>query len=242
MDAHRNGAHLIAIVDDDPSICRALTRALATHGYRVETFLRARDYLRASAHMKPTCVLADLKMPEIDGLEMYRHAQQKGLDIPTVFMTAVRDGPAIVEAMKSGAMDLLIKPFSSPALLAAVESAVERAERARREQRSVADLWALASGLTPREAEVAALVASGLLNKQVAVAIGTGEKTVKVHRARAMRKLQTHSLPDLVRVTDHLVGSDLRVIRLENGIARRPRIVDIMAAALSRASHSPQRK
>lgn len=225
---------LVAVVDDDAAVCEAIARVLQVRGYRVAGFTRARDYLaQRNRTLQPACLLADIRMPELDGLELYRRTRSEGIEVPTIFMTGTTDLAMVVDAMKAGAADLLPKPFSAQTLYAAVERAVMRSRRATDERWSVVRLWAAASQLTPREAEVAGLVAAGLLNKQVALRIGTGEKTVKVHRARAMRKLGAHSLADLVRVTDRLMAIPVRRVILPDGSAvQRPAALDRMAAAV----------
>jgi len=174
-------------------------------------------------------------MPELDGLALHRAARDEGLDVPTVFMTATGDVDTIVQAMKAGATDLLSKPFMPAALITAVEGAVERARRVRREQRSLAELWRSLAKLTPREAEVGALVSSGLLNKQVAAAIGTTEKTVKVHRARVMQKLQAQSLAELVRIVDRVLSSpERRSLVVDGKEIPQPPALAAMRRALER--------
>jgi len=233
---------LIAVVDDDAHVCRAVSSALAATGYRVRTFTRARDYLDELASLEPVCLLADLRLPELDGIAMYRATQRDGLDVPTVFMTAVSDVSTIVSAMKSGAADLLPKPFSLPALLSAVRACTERALQARAERRQLAALWRDAATLTRRESEVVALVASGHLNKQIAAEIGVGEKTVKVHRARAMQKLRAHSVADLVRTVDRLLTAPSRSALLVDGTEiRRPAAIDAMVNTLGGAARSVAR-
>jgi FixJ family two-component response regulator len=232
--------HLIAVVDDEATVCRALSTALSINGYAVRAFAGASDYLAERPRIDPVCLLADIRMPGIDGVAMHHAAQRAGLDVPTVFMTAAGDAATVVQAMKAGAEDLLLKPFSLTTLMTAVGAAVDRGLRARAERLSLAELWRSAASLTPREAEVAALVASGRLNKHVAVEIGTGERTVKVHRARAMRKLGAHSVADLVRILDRLLGVPVRqFIVIDGTTIVRPAKLDIMAAALTHDSTSP---
>lgn len=228
---------LIAVVDDDVDVCRSIARALSTHGYRVRTFTSARAYLDEREAIDPTCLLADIRMPDVDGLAMQRVARDIGLDVPTVFMTATGDVSTIVQAMKTGASDLLAKPFSPQQLFAAIGVAVDRARRTRSERRSLAELWRSLARLTPREAEVGALVASGRLNKQVAAIIGTTEKTVKVHRARVMQKLRAKSLAELVRIVDHVLSDpNCHVLMVDGKEINRPRALDIIARVLGRGT------
>ncbi|HYC50350.1 MAG TPA: response regulator [Gemmatimonadaceae bacterium] len=239
--------HLIAVVDDDASVCESIARVLSVHGYRVAEFTSANEYLvQRSRQLQPACLLADIRMPELDGLELYRRTLRDGVDVPTIFMTGTTDVSLVVDAMHSGAADLLPKPFSPQKLFDAVERAIQRAGAVLDDRWSVVRLWASASQLTPREAEVAGYVASGLLNKQVAAHIGTREKTVKVHRARAMQKLGAHSLADLVRMTDRLVAIPVRRVILRDGSAmQRPPVLDrlveaVKAAARIEADTSPE--
>lgn len=225
---------LIAVVDDDVNVCRSVSRVLSTRGYRVRSFTSAREYLTDLHSLTPTCVLADIRMPELDGLTMYRVAREDGLEVPTVFMTGTGDISTIVQAMKVGASDLLSKPFTPQALFDAIDAAIDRSVRVHVEQLSLAELWRSLARLTPREAEVGALVASGLLNKQVAAAIGTTEKTVKVHRARVMRKLNAKSLAELVRIIDRIIADPERhVLHVDGADVPRPAALDIIARALN---------
>lgn len=226
---------LVAVVDDDPGVCRSVSRAIESRGYRVQTFHDARSYIDTRHAIEPTCVLADIRMQGIDGLDMQRAVRALGDDVPIVFMTAVDDVEIVVEAMKSGAVDLLAKPFTVHALLSAIDGAIARAREGDAEHRSLAQLWRALEGLTPREAEIAALVASGRLNKQVAAMTGITEKTVKVHRARALRKLRASSLAELVRIIDRIVAQkDRRVVHVDGADVRRPDAVDTIVRALRR--------
>src|SRR4051812_28804219 len=164
--------YLIAVLDDNAPVARAVSRVLSTQGYRVKTFTSGREYLDQRNTIRPTCLLADLRMPGLDGLQTHQAAHEDGNEVPTVFMTGSGDVTSAVNAMKAGATDLLSKPFSMDALLVAIGAAVTRAEASDRDLRSLAELWARASKLTPREAEMAVLVASGRLNKQVAAKTG----------------------------------------------------------------------
>ncbi|MGH7679385.1 MAG: response regulator transcription factor, partial [Gemmatimonadaceae bacterium] len=205
--------------------------------YRVRTFGSGQEYLAESGSIHPTCILADIRMPGIDGLALNVAVHKDGSDVPTVFMTGTGDISTVVEAMKAGASDLLSKPFTVRALLSAIDAAVNRAHRSDVDHRELAALWRALTQLTPREAEVAALVASGRLNKQVAAALGITEKTVKVHRARAMRKLHAESLAELVRVVDRLLAEPRRRLVHVDGVdVSCPPTLDVMVRALTRAS------
>jgi FixJ family two-component response regulator len=224
---------LIAVVDDNVPVARAVSRALATHGYRVKTFASGREYLDQRQAIDPTCLLADIRMPGLDGLATHRAAHEDGNAVPTVFMTGSGDINTAVQAMKAGASDLLSKPFSTEALIRAIDTAVDRSRSASTELRSLGELWKLVALLTPREAEVAALVATGRLNKQVAAKTGITEKTVKVHRARAMRKLRAVSLAEVVRCVDRLIAERHRPsIHMDGVDMMRPAVVDVMARTI----------
>ena len=230
----RDDAPLVAVIDDDEATCRAVGRLLTADGYRVRTYTTAREYLEEADAASPSCVLVDIRMPDLDGLSLFRTMRDGGGDIPAVFMTATGHVPTVVEAMKEGALDLLAKPFSAEALRTAIERATKSSRQTRDNRRALADLWRLIGRLTPREAEVCALVACGLLNKRVAAAIGTKEKTVKVHRGRVMQKLHAASLAELVRLVDGLLAErERRLIRLDGTEINRPRsaeiIIDVMA-------------
>ena len=228
---------LIAIVDDDEGLCNALARMLNARGYRTRTFLRASDYLLESPTMDHSCLLVDIRMPEMDGLAMQQAARELGVSVPAVFMTATGDIPAVVKAMKLGASDLLAKPFDPDTLVTAIERALGTYDATRESQRELARLWRDVSRLTPREAEVCALVTLGLLNKQVAALIHTSEKTVKVHRARVRQKLHSDSLAELVRVVDRLLAEAKRPsIHLDGTDIPRPRTVDMISRMRDRVA------
>jgi FixJ family two-component response regulator len=227
---------LVIVVDDDPAVRRSVARTLATNGYQVRTFESGRDYLNARPGIEPDCLLADIRMPELDGVALHEAARRAGLEVPTVFMTASADVPTIVSAMKSGAFDLLPKPFSTKTLLSTIDGAVQRARSSRDVRAHLLALWTRARALTPREAEVAALVASGRLNKQIAALIGTGEKTVKVHRARAMQKLRVSSVAQLVRTLDELLAARRERVVMADGAYTAPDSVRVMERAMARVS------
>ena len=195
---------LIVVVDDDEKVCRSIQRILALAGYRVRTFTSARDYLAEQETMEPACLVVDIKMPDIDGITLIRDGRLAGVEIPAVFITGSRDVDAAVRAMKAGASDLLEKPLDEAALLAAIANATTVGAHQRDERRKLAELWRALDTLTARQAQVCALVTSGRLNKQIAAMIGTTEKTVKVHRARVMEKMEVVSLAALVLIAQRL--------------------------------------
>ena len=197
---------LITVVDDDDSVRRALSRLLSASGYTVRTFASARELLSDPSPDPaiPGCLLLDVRMPELDGLELQSILKSTGTGTAVVFMTGHGDVQTGVKAMKSGAVDFLLKPFSDEELLDAVGRALALDAETRAERRDLAELTRRAGKLTPREREVCALVVTGRLNKQIAAALGTSEKTIKVHRARVMAKMRATSLADLVRMMEYL--------------------------------------
>jgi FixJ family two-component response regulator len=196
----------VTIVDDDDSVRRALTRLLTASGYNVRSFSSATELLDDSAPRfpGPGCLLLDVRLPGLDGLELHSYLKKSGSERAVVFMTGHGDVLTGVKAMKSGAVDFLLKPFSDEELLDAVGRAVIRDGNNRATQLEVRELNHRASRLTRREREVCFLVVAGRLNKQIAAALGTTEKTVKVHRSRVMAKMQAHSLAELVRIVEFL--------------------------------------
>jgi len=231
----RDDAPLVAVIDDDEPTCRAVGRVLSATGFRVRTFTGARQYLDDADSGAPACVLVDIRMPEVDGLELVRTMRDSGAEVPAVFMTASGDIPTVIEAMKEGAIDLLAKPFTADRLVTVVTQATDASRRIRGQQQTLLNLWNRVAVLTPRESEVCALVASGLLNKHVAALIGTKEKTVKVHRGRAMQKLRASSVAALVRVVDGLLAyHDRRFIKVDGVDVYRPRAADIIVDVIDR--------
>ena len=196
----------IAIVDDDDSVRRALARLLAASGYQVRTFSSATEFLNEGfpAEAGPGCLLIDVRMPELGGLELQSALTSAGTEAAIVFMTGHGDVQTGVRAMKSGAIDFLLKPFTDDELLDAVGRALVRNAEARVEHREIDELEHRAAKLTRREREVCTLVVAGRLNKQIAAALGTSEKTVKVHRSRVMSKMEAASLAELVRIVERL--------------------------------------
>jgi FixJ family two-component response regulator len=189
----------VSVVDDDALVLRSLGRLLRAAGFTVQTYPSSQAFLAQGASAAPGCVVLDLSMPGLSGLELQQALAASPDRRPVVFISGRGDVPSSVAAMKAGALDFLVKPFDEPALLAAVRSAVEkdRAARATREELSL--ISRRVSALTPREREVLARVVEGKLNKQIAAELGTAEKTVKVQRARMMRTMGVDSLAGLVR-------------------------------------------
>jgi RNA polymerase sigma factor (sigma-70 family) len=199
-----DGEPIIFVIDDDESIRASLGRLLRTIGLRVETFASAQEFLRYARPDAPSCLVLDLSMPGLNGLELQSKLAGTDGDAPIVFITGHGDIPTSVRAIKAGAVEFLPKPFSEPALLAAVEQALARDRATRQQRRERAALRERLASLTPREREVLPLVVSGLLNKQIAARMGTTEKTIKVHRSRIMQKMQATSLVDLVHIAEKL--------------------------------------
>jgi len=201
----------IAIIDDDDSLRRALARLLTASGYQVRTFASATEFLaeRLPIEATPGCLLIDVRMPGLGGLELQAVLNSAGAQSAIVFMTGHGDVQTGVKAMKSGAVDFLLKPFTDDELLEAVGRALLRNAETRVEHREVDELEHRAAKLTRREKEVCTLVVAGKLNKQIAAALGTSEKTVKVHRSRVMAKMEAASLAELVRIVERLNRSHM---------------------------------
>src|SRR5712692_2462158 len=195
---------IVFVVDDDPSVRRAIKRLVGSVGLQVELFGSAQEFLRSKRPDAPSCLVLDIRLPGISGLDFQRELAQANIHIPIIFITAHGDIPMTVRAMKAGAVEFLTKPFRDQDLLDAIQFALER-DRARRQQEAeIAVLRERFESLTSREREVLPLVVSGLLNKQIAAEIGTSETTVKVHRGQLMRKMGADSLADLVRMAEKM--------------------------------------
>ncbi|HEX9505203.1 MAG TPA: response regulator [Acidimicrobiia bacterium] len=195
-------APLVFVVDDDPSVRKSLTRLLESAGYVVEAFAAAREFLARERYAGPCCLVLDVRMPGLSGLDVQQTLAAAGRRMSIIFATGHVDVPMSVKAMKNGAVDLLTKPVDEKDLLAAIERAVAQDVRDRGDEVRVADILERVTTLTARETEVFALVVTGMLNKQIASALGIGEKTVKVHRARVMEKMRAGSVAELVRLAD----------------------------------------
>ena len=195
---------IVFVVDDDPSMRKALTNLFRSVGLRAEVFGSAREFLESELPDVASCLVLDIRLPGPSGLDFQAELAKAIIQIPIIFMTGHGDIPMTVKAMKAGAVDFLTKPFRDQDMLDAVAIAIDRDRTRRKDEKIVAELRAVFETLTARERDVLALVASGLMNKQIAAEIGLAEITVKIHRGHIMRKMGAKSLADLVRMAEML--------------------------------------
>lgn len=227
---------IVFVVDDDASMRRSLELLVDSAGWQPKTFASAQEFLAFPRGLTPSCLLLDLDLPDINGLELQERIAVERMDMPIIFISGYGDVPTTVRAMKAGAVEFFIKPFCDDVLLSAIEHAIERSHAAlerRAETRVLHDCYA---SLTRREQEVMALVVSGLLNKQVGAELGISEITVKAHRGNVMRKMKADSLADLVNM-----AANLQLVSGERGQNFAPSI-DLCRACTVRARLDPGRR
>ena len=199
-----NAAEMVFVIDDDESIREALKSLIRSVGLSVETFASAQDFLESSRPDVPSCLILDVRMPGLSGLDLQRDLAEAHIHVPIIFITGHGDIPMSVRAMKAGAVEFLTKPFRDQDLLDAIQQALERDRQVRSQQAGTAELRNRYHSLTPRETEVFALVVKGMLNKQIALQLGTSEITIKLHRRQVMEKMHADSLADLVRMAERI--------------------------------------
>ncbi len=195
---------IVFVVDDDPSLRDALRILIQSVGLRAQTFSSAQEFLSSKRPDAPACLVLDVGLPGLSGLDLQRELAKAGIEVPIIFITGYGDIPMSVRAMKAGAVEFLTKPFQPQDLLDAIRQGLKRDESARNERADTVELRRRVDSLTPRERQVMELVVSGLLNKQIAAELGTSEVTIKVHRGQLMRKMQVESLVELARIAEKL--------------------------------------
>ncbi len=194
----------VHVVDDDANLLRAVSRLLRSHGYAVKTYTSASEFLGAGVPAGPACLLLDLNMPGMTGLELQQVIADYQPHLSIVFISGQGDLPAAIRAMKAGAVDFLTKPFEGDTLVAAIDAALRRSHDAHASQGALQKDWELFQTLSGRERQVCLLFARGMLNKQIAAELGTAERTIKAQRGSVMRKLGADSAADVVRLIERL--------------------------------------
>jgi len=195
---------VVFVVDDDPIVCTSIKRLIRTLGLEVQTFSSAQDFLHAKRPNAPGCLVLDVRLPDLSGLDLQQELAKADAELPVIFVTGHADIRMSVRAMKAGAVEFLTKPFREQDLLEAIQHGIAQDRKTRERRAAISELQRRLDSLTPREREVFSLVVSGLPNKQIAVHLGASEKTIKVHRGQLMRKMEAESLADLVRMSERL--------------------------------------
>jgi FixJ family two-component response regulator len=195
---------MVFVIDDDPSVCRSIERLLQPAGFKVQSFRSAAQFLPQGRPPGPACIILDVQLPGLSGLDLQRELTNSGIQLPIIFITGHGDIPMTVRAMKGGAVEFLTKPFHGAQLLSVIRAALERDRTMLKQQIEAAQLRCRYDLLTAREREVLALLVRGLLNKQIAGELATTERTIKFHRANIMRKMQAESVADLVKMSQKL--------------------------------------
>ena len=198
------GVPTVFIIDDDRGMRQSIQDLVESVGLHAESFATGGEFLNRKRTNDPSCLVLDVRLPQMSGLDFQRQLAEAGMQIPIIFVTAHGDVPMSVRALKSGAVEFLTKPFRDQDLLDAIQQALQRDHAERDRQAEITDLQERYGALTAREQQVMALVVSGMLNKQIASEIGASEATVKIHRGNVMRKMKTGSVVDLVRIADKL--------------------------------------